>query len=172
MPDPPSSSPESPPLPDPESLSSDDLPDPPEVEPLDVPPDDEPPDEEPPDELDDVPPDEPDDEPPDLVLEEDCAVSVFLTGAGASATVTAGVVDVGSLTIVTAGTTVAVVDPMAVVAGGASSLAAGSGPFEMERPAMALAARPTLNAIATPAVAAAVVRSEERRMTAGYDPDG
>ena len=57
---------------------------------------------------------------------------------------------------------------MAVVAGGASSLAAGSGPFEIERPAMALAARPTLNAIATPAVAAAV---SEKRGTA-HDGQG
>ena len=80
-------------------------------------------------------------------------------------------VGVGVLTVVPSGTAVAVVAP-AVVAGGASSLAAGSGPFEMERPAMALAASPTLNAIATPAVAAAVVRSEERRMAEGYDANG
>jgi hypothetical protein len=42
----------------------------------------------------------------------------------------------------------------------------------MERPAMALAASPTLNAIATPAVAAAVVRREERRIRKAYETFG
>ncbi len=101
----------------------------------------------------------------------DGEVSAFLAGAGAVTTGSVAVV-AGVLIVETAGTVVAVVVTTAVVGGGASSLAAGSGPFEMERPAIALAASPTLNAIATPAVAAAVVRREERRMTEGYDANG
>jgi hypothetical protein len=151
----------------PESLSSDDFPDVVGDEPFD-----ELSDEDLPDDDEEDPEDEPRlDEPLDVLPDDDfvpvAGVSGSLTGAGASVTVTgsvlAGVVSAGTVTVVVAGPG---------VAGGASSLAAGSGPFEIERPAMAFAARPTLNAIATPAVAAAVVRRLERRIGESYDGPG
>jgi hypothetical protein len=112
-----------------------------------------------------VPPDEP-------LRDEDGAldVSASFVGAGASVTVTAAVV--GGASAVVPGAVTVVVVSVSRVAGGARSLAAGRGPFEIDRPAMAFAASPTLNAIATPAAAAAVVSMEERRMRKGYDAIG
>ena len=170
---PPEPPPESLPLPEPPSPPLESLPElllpvlvgldelPREGEPLDVPPDFG-------DPLDDARPDEdlPLDDPlPDVLDEVALAGSGSLTGAGASVTVTA-CVWAGASAVVPAAVPAA--DP-ASVAGGASSLAAGSGPFAIDRSAIALAASPTPKAIATPAVAAAVVRREERRIEEEYD---
>jgi hypothetical protein len=111
-----------------------------------------------------LPPDEPDErlEPDPLELPELDAVS--FVGFGASVTVTSATLDAavvaGGATAVVAGATAAT----AGAASGARSLAAGNGPLAIERPAMAFAARPTPNAIITPAVAAAVVSRVDRRI--------